>query len=591
MSSVVQSAQVLQFFLRLSRHYPWTTATRIFCGTLWAITTSLLPYLLKDIVNRLSNCGGVDVFSVLMVPVLLYMLVTIVQSTSYLIQSYVADLVMFPQLRKRIVSDAVKDLMQKSYRFFQGYLSGAITNRISDLTKAVPDMFSFFQMFYSHFLAFAIALYFLGSVSGFFALITALWAGMFFFGLYFFSGRFTALSARYSASTAEVVGYLVDFLTNILSVRLFSSEPSERRIMHYTVDKSVAAERRLAWAYLTMWCFFDYSYCVLQGLNFYLLCQGVEKGWLTIGDFALVLVLNGQVFSILYRLSRECSKFSKLYGQVLQALLVIHDDRQQMSDRSGNVDLKVRRGEITFDEVKFHYATGVSLFNEKSVVIEAGQKVGLVGYSGAGKSTFVNLILGLYELQGGQILIDGQNIQEFSKSSLRSAIAMIPQDPSLFHRSLMDNIRYGQTNATDKEVIAAAKRAHAHDFIMNLESGYDTLVGDRGTKLSGGQRQRIAIARAILKNAPILILDEATSQLDSNTETAIQESLWQLMAHKTSLVIAHRLSTLLHMDRILVFHNGTIVEDGSHRQLLKAGGRYKALWDAQVGGFLPQKSS
>jgi ATP-binding cassette subfamily B protein len=186
-------------------------------------------------------------------------------------------------------------------------------------------------------------------------------------------------------------------------------------------------------------------------------------------------------------------------------------------------------------------------------------------------------------------LIDGQDIQAVTKSSLREAIAMIPQDPSLFHRSLMENIRYGLPSATDKAVIAAAKRAHAHDFIMQTEDGYDTLVGDRGVKLSGGQRQRIAIARAILKNAPILILDEATSQLDSNTETAIQESLWQLMQHKTSLVVAHRLSTLLNMDRILVFSNGTIVEDGSHRQLLKAGGRYKSLWDAQVGGFLPQQ--
>ena len=186
-------------------------------------------------------------------------------------------------------------------------------------------------------------------------------------------------------------------------------------------------------------------------------------------------------------------------------------------------------------------------------------------------------------------MIDGQDIQAATKSSLREAIAMIPQDPSLFHRSLMENIRYGLPSATDKAVIAAAKRAHAHDFIMQTEDGYDTLVGDRGVKLSGGQRQRIAIARAILKNAPILILDEATSQLDSNTETAIQESLWQLMQHKTSLVVAHRLSTLLNMDRILVFSNGTIVEDGSHRQLLKAGGRYKSLWDAQVGGFLPQE--
>lgn len=229
------------------------------------------------------------------------------------------------------------------------------------------------------------------------------------------------------------------------------------------------------------------------------------------------------------------------------------------------------------------------MFQNKSVTIEAGQKVGLVGYSGSGKSTFVNLILRLYEVVDGQILIDGQNLSEVTQESLRQAIAMIPQDPTLFHRSLMDNIRYGRTKASDEEVISASKKAHADEFISLLPEGYETLVGERGVKLSGGQRQRIAIARAILKNAPILMLDEATSQLDSITESNIQDSLWELMQGKTTLIVAHRLSTLLHMDRILVFDKGHIVEDGTHAELLNRGGLYKTLWDAQVGGFLPDE--
>jgi ATP-binding cassette subfamily B protein len=230
----------------------------------------------------------------------------------------------------------------------------------------------------------------------------------------------------------------------------------------------------------------------------------------------------------------------------------------------------------------------------------------LVGYSGGGKSTFVNLILRLYDITDGAILIDGQDIRDVTQDSLRASIAMIPQDPSLFHRSLMDNIRYGRIDATDEEVISAAKKAHAHEFIEKLSQGYDSLVGERGVKLSGGQRQRISIARAILKNAPILILDEATSQLDSVTESIIQESLWELMnsrfetslsavalrakgdgeGGKTVLVIAHRLSTLLHMDRIIVFDQGVIMEDGTHAELLANNGLYRNLWDAQVGGFL-----
>lgn len=250
--------------------------------------------------------------------------------------------------------------------------------------------------------------------------------------------------------------------------------------------------------------------------------------------------------------------------------------------------MKVTQGQIFFDKVKFCYMGSEALFKNKSVIIEPGQKVGLVGYSGSGKTTFVNLILRLYDATEGLILIDGQDIKEVTQDSLRANIGMIPQDPSLFHRTLMENIRYGRINATDEEVIEAAKKAHAHDFIINLPEGYNSLVGERGVKLSGGQRQRIAIARAILKNAPILLLDEATSQLDSVAESYIQESLWRLMQNKTTIVIAHRLSTLLHMDRILVFEEGQIIEDGTHSELLERNGQYKSLWDAQVGGFLPE---
>jgi ATP-binding cassette subfamily B protein len=215
--------------------------------------------------------------------------------------------------------------------------------------------------------------------------------------------------------------------------------------------------------------------------------------------------------------------------------------------------------------------------------------VGLVGYSGSGKTTFVNLILRMYNISEGNIFIDDQNIANVTQESLRSNIGIIPQEASLFHRTLMENIRYGRLDASDVEVIEAAKKAHAHEFIERLPEQYESLVGERGVKLSGGQRQRIAIARAILKNASILILDEATSQLDSVTESYIQESLWNLMQDKTTIVIAHRLSTLLHMDRILVFDKGKIIQDGKHSELLTDKGLYKTLWDAQIGGFLPEE--
>lgn len=254
-------------------------------------------------------------------------------------------------------------------------------------------------------------------------------------------------------------------------------------------------------------------------------------------------------------------------------------------DKPNATILICEKGKINFNNVNFFYKDIEPLFENMYIEIKTGQKVGLVGYSGSGKSTFVNLILRLYDITDGSISIDNQDIRNVTQDSLRENIALISQDPSLFHRSIMENIRYGKINATDEEVVEAAKKAYAHEFIMKLTEGYDSLVGERGIKLSGGQRQRIAIARAILKNSPILILDEATSQLDSVTEGLIQKNLQELVKNKTTIIIAHRLSTLLSMDRILVFDKGKIIEDGTHNELLSAKGLYKQLWDTQVAGF------
>ena len=220
------------------------------------------------------------------------------------------------------------------------------------------------------------------------------------------------------------------------------------------------------------------------------------------------------------------------------------------------------------------------------MVIPAGKRVGLVGFSGSGKSTFVSLILRLYDVSGGRILLDGTDIRDMTQESLHGQLSLIPQDPNLFHRTLMENIRYGRLDANEEEIMEAARKAHAHDFIMQIKDQYGSLVGERGIKLSGGQRQRIAIARVVVKNAPILILDEATSSLDSVTEQAIQETLNEVMKDKTVIVVAHRLSTIAHLDRILVFDQGRIVEDGSHAELLALKGAYFRLWSRQAGGFV-----
>ena len=260
-----------------------------------------------------------------------------------------------------------------------------------------------------------------------------------------------------------------------------------------------------------------------------------------------------------------------------------------IQDNQDAKPLNVTAGEIAFKNVHFSYS-GEKIFEDMDFVIKPNQKIGLLGPSGAGKSTLVSLLLRLFDIQDGEITIDGQNIKSVSQESLRSKIAVIPQDTSLFHRSLADNIRYGCLNATDEDVIAAAKQAYAHEFIEQLPDGYNTMVGERGIKLSGGQRQRIAIARAILKNAPILLLDEATSALDSESEMHIQQSLENLMENKTVIAIAHRLSTISRLDRLIVMNNGEIVEDGTHDSLLKAKRHYAKLWNMQSGGFIDDQS-
>jgi len=328
-----------------------------------------------------------------------------------------------------------------------------------------------------------------------------------------------------------------------------------------------------------MWIF------VLVGAMLSGLIYGRLNNMVTVGDFALILTLSFTIAESIFNLGEEILRFAKEAGSCRQALNIIVEPHE-IQDKPNAHELNVTQGKIVFDQVQFQYQGTDPLFENKTVTIEPGQKVGLVGHSGSGKSTFVNLILRLFDVSQGRILIDGQDIKEVTQTSLRKNIGMIPQDPSLFHRTLFENIQYGRVDASAEEVINAAKNAHAHEFIENLAQGYDSLVGERGVKLSGGQRQRIAIARAFLKNAPILILDEATSQLDSVTEQYIQESLWELMQNKTTIVIAHRLSTLLNMDRILVFNKGKIVEDGTHQELLAKNGMYATLWKAQVGGFL-----
>lgn len=310
-----------------------------------------------------------------------------------------------------------------------------------------------------------------------------------------------------------------------------------------------------------------------------------QKGLVTIGDFVLIQNYLLVLFNRLISMNRELRRFYDSFadaGEMVEILEMPHEIQNAPNARP----LKTTGCEISFRDVNFYFDEGKPLLKDFNLSVKGGEKLALVGPSGAGKTTVTKLLLRLYDIAGGSIEIDGQNIAAVTQESLRDSIAFVPQEPILFHRTLMENIRYGRREASDDEVIAAAKKAHCHEFISALPEGYQTFVGERGVKLSGGERQRVAIARAILKSAPILLLDEATSSLDSESEALIQEALQNLMEGKTVIVIAHRLSTIMKMDRIVVIENGKVVAEGTHQELLKQGGLYQKLWNIQAGGFI-----
>ena len=306
-----------------------------------------------------------------------------------------------------------------------------------------------------------------------------------------------------------------------------------------------------------------------------------QNNEITTGDFVFVYAMVFQLAEALWHLMQEFQEFSVKMGDFTSSLALFKSDKSEY-DANSTTDFNTNEPSIEFRNINFNYDSGKAVFNNFNFKIKAREKVGIVGYTGAGKTTLVNILLKIFIPQSGDVIINKQNILGINNDILREQIGIIPQDITLFHRNLMENIRYGRINATDEEVIEASKQANAHEFISNMQHGYNTLVGERGVKLSGGQRQRIAIARAILKNAPILILDEATSSLDSITEAYIQESISNAIAGKTVLAIAHRLSTLKDMDRIVVIDKGKIVAEGNHDKLLMdSDGLYYKIWHTQ----------
>lgn len=551
---------------------------------------SVMPYGIKMIIDEITYYEGdrSGIFREVAPALWLYGGSWVLALSIYRAQNWLQGYVL-PKFQADIRLSIMSWLSAQSSSYFLKHMSGDIANKVSDLCRAIESIRMILTWNIIATIAVTVAaLIFMAIISPISSLILGIWVVVQLGAMVLAAVPVHRAAEENAEHKSQLSGHIVDMLGNINTVRLFAHKSGELQYIANTQELEKQSHKKLIMKMNNLRLWLDIPVTILLGALLYVVLAGWQKEALTVGDAVYIIYGSLGVLYQVWFLGNILPELFREIGTARQAISLL-TQKNDMPDSPDASEIKVTKGRIQFDNVTFHYSRGNNIFRNKNVIVEAQQKVGLVGFSGSGKSTFVNLITRSFDVESGQITIDGQNIASVTQDSLRQAISMIPQDAGLFHRSLMENIRYGRSDATDEEVIEASKRAHCHEFISQLQYGYDTLVGDRGIKLSGGQRQRIAIARAILKNAPVIIMDEATSALDSVTEKLIQDSLHSFMEGRTTIVIAHRLSTLGEMDRILVFDKGDIIEDGNHSELIGRGGHYAKMWQMQAGGFLPEK--
>ncbi len=487
-----------------------------------------------------------------------------------------------------ITNECFEYMHGHSYRFFSDNFAGSLVKKVNRIVRGFDgvaeriywDMIPLFMKL----LCILIVLLYLNITLG---MIMLVWSVIFIGANYWASLYKLKYDYARSRVDSEVTGALSDSITNANTVKLFSGRDFEVDRFGEVTDRWFDRTRK-AWFVAG---YFEAAQAVFMVLLELMILYAAIRLWeadeIVVADF---FVIQAYLFEMFHQLWGFGRNIRDLYEHLADSaeMTDILNAKHEVADKKGARKLVVKRGEVEFKDVDFSYGEGEeTVLGGLSFKVKPSEKIALIGPSGGGKSTIVKLLLRMFDIDKGQILIDGQNIAGVKQDSLREAVSLVPQDPILFHRTLIENIRYGRRDASDEEVLAAAKLANCHDFIMKFPKKYETFVGERGVKLSGGQRQRVAIARAILSNAKVVILDEATSSLDSESEALIQDALKKLMKKKTTLVIAHRLSTIMSADRIFVLEGGKIIEEGKHADLVQMeSGLYKRLWDVQVGGYL-----
>jgi ATP-binding cassette subfamily B multidrug efflux pump len=482
-------------------------------------------------------------------------------------------------------------LLEQSWSFYQGEFSGRLATKVMQTALSVREtVLKLADVFVYVTVQFFSMIILVASCDLRLVIPMVVWLVCYVGVLFYYVPKLGRASELQADARAEMTGRMVDSYTNISTVKLFAHTGSEATYARESMRDFLAT----VYPQMRLVTKLQVSICLLNaGLIFSVGCLSIllwQSQFISPGAMAISLALALRFDGVSQWIMWEVSALFENIGSVRDGMDTLSQPRK-VCDLNSASELQVTKGRIVFDRVHFGYGEHDAVFKGISLTIEPGERVGIVGRSGAGKSTLVSLLLRLYDIDDGSITIDGQSVREVTQDSVRAAIGVVTQDTALLHRSVLENIRYGRPESTESEVMQAAMRAEAHDFILRLRDrggrlGYAATVGERGAKLSGGQRQRIAIARVLLKNAPVLVLDEATSALDSEAELAIKDCLDELMKGKTVIAIAHRLSTIASLDRLVVLDEGRILEQGTHNELLKSGGLYSQLWAHQSGGFL-----
>lgn len=558
------------------RPFSWRIGLIFWVPVAWALGLSLTSCAIQMIVVSISEKQ-----ESLFVPMLFFIGIRFALILNYRLYDYFISIGMIPVLRKTIGTKVTSEILKKQYPYFQMNPSGALGSKINDLMRNVPNLIeALSQEFFGNTLAIIIAIVALTCVHPIFGTLMASWA-MCVMGISWFASRKLLRSSHQLFEKGAIfTGKVIDTLSNILSVRLFYNTHREDAVLSHTMDDVVNQEKQMEQQYFNMRSVTSIISVLIFIANGYFLCQGYRRGDIDAGGVVLVLSVNRSVMDFLWRFDQVFSSMSEYYGSITQSLQAIYQGKS-IGDDQNLPDLCVKKGEITFSDVGFAYPGCPAVFTKLSLHIHSGEKVGIVGRSGGGKSTLAHLLLRLYQAQSGSISIDGQDIQTTNLGSVYDQMTLVPQETHLFERSFKDNILYANPSAEESDLQRVLRESCCQQFIQQFPNGMDTLIGENGIRLSGGQKQRLSIARAMLRHTKILILDESTSHLDSVTESQLQDHLWQFFADKTVLVIAHRLATLRRMDRIIVLDGGQIAEQGSHQELLEKQGLYSMMWHTQ----------